>query len=243
MARGRLVIVGFGRIGKEYLSLFSPAFDVTVVSSREVSKDVRTRGGKVSTSLAQALAGAEFVALTVPLSALSETVSKLNPLVSQTVVAFDACSAQVEARRVMANLACSSFGLHGWNEATTVVCGDAPTLIVEHLEKRGLQVLQMTPEEHDRRNAVIGGAQFIALGMREAWGSDARGALAGSPLGRKLLACVEHVESNSPATYVETQVANHFTVTERRRIIDHFVGYDQRLASQKPITPPSIDEV
>lgn len=239
MSTKHMTVIGFGIMGKEYARLFAQDFQVGVISSRDVSSEIQQVGAHHLHDFERAIAASAYVAITAPLESLAEIVERINGCVSPQTVVFDACSAKVPAMKILRRLTCRYFGAHILSKDTVAVFGEIAPEIATCFRKRDITVKHMTPEEHDRRNAVVGMAHFVALATDDTLTSDDKADLSESGAGRKLLSLIEHVTSNAPSTYRETQMDNPFMKANRVRLLDAFRRYHEELDRGEFIFHPS----
>ena len=187
-----MAIIGYGTMGREYARLFAKDFEVWAVSSRDVSEIAKRDGAKGTLDLGPAVGRSKYVAITVPLTGIAQVVKRLNAHVDSSAVAFDACSAKVPAMKELKNLKCSYFGTHLLGDRRIAVCGVPNRIVMASLERSGLQIERMSPEEHDRRNDVVGMAQFISLTLANYLSARDREILQGSRLSSLLLSSIDH---------------------------------------------------
>lgn len=109
------------------------------------------------------------------------------------------------------------------------ICGQSDPNIERVLQKQGIAAVRMSSEEHDRQNAIVGMAQFIGLALGRKLSDEDRTILQATKSGQLLLSLVDHIASNVPTTYGETQLDNEFTTKQRARLIEMLQNYDQAL--------------
>lgn len=189
MSKPRLMIIGFGRMGRRFAEVFSEGLDVAVSSTREVSDKVRRIGAVYVDDFDRSVSAADYIFIAVPLRALDSVIERVNCHVRPDTWAFDMCSARVAAAGKMSALKFRWFGLHGGG-----VFGDAPTEILDYLAERGYQFRPMTPEEHDARNGLIAMVHFIGMAMDSILSEDERRTLATSPAAMNLLKLIDHLK-------------------------------------------------
>ncbi len=180
--RPPMTIIGFGRMGQAYAELFTPDFDVSVVSSRNLHTEVSDVGAR-QVDFEEAVVGADYVVPAVPLGALGEVVDKISPLVHPETVVFDTTSVKVKALRTLGGLSCRYFSTHLLSKTEMAICGGTDQLVEEALLRQGVDILHMTPEEHDEANAVMGMAQLIGLALGNELSQEDRTALGRSKSG------------------------------------------------------------
>lgn len=224
MSKSKLMIVGYGRMGRKFAKVFTDAFDVHVYSRRDVGDDIAGSGCTPVADFRSCAASSDYVFLAVPVFELEGYVQQLNSCVRKDACVFDMCSARISAESKMRKLKCRWFGIHAGG-----CFGDPDPRILEFMAGRGVRLQRMSAEEHDRRNSLIAMAHFLGMALDDTMNEEDREAFEASPAARNLLALADHLKDNAPATYWESQVCNPFTVRQRRRLIDSLADYSDRL--------------
>ena len=132
MSKSKMMVIGYGKIGRRYAEVFSEAFDVHVYSSREVGNDVKELVCAPVVDFDCCAASSNYIFLAVPVYALEGLVERLNRCVRADCRVFDMCSARVSAQTKLNKLKCPWFGIHAGG-----CFGDPDLRILEFLEKRG----------------------------------------------------------------------------------------------------------
>lgn len=224
MSKSKMMVVGYGKIGRRYAQVFSEAFDVHVYSSREVGDDVKELGCKPVVDFDCCAASSDYIFLAVPVYALEGLVERLNRCVRTDCRVIDMCSARLSAKTRLKKLKCRWFGIHAGG-----CSGDPDLHILEFLAKKDHNYRRMSAEEHDRRTSLIAMAHFVGLPLEDMMSDEDREGFATSPAARNLLRLVDHLKNNAPATYWESQVCNPFTGRHRRRLIESMANYSAKL--------------
>ena len=231
-----MLVIGFGRMGRKFAKVFSERFDVYVASSRNVSDAVAEIGCQQADSYSQAVAAAEYLFIAVPIHALDEVIEQVNSYVRSGAIAFDMCSARVIAGQKMDKLSCSWFGLHAEG-----VFGDADPTIIEFLAEKGYRYRPMSADEHDRRNSINAVAHFIGMTLDEFLSEKDKETF--GPAGANLVKLIDHLRSNAPVTYWESQICNPYTSDQRNRLVSALEEYSERLSRGDFPFSPSLSEV
>lgn len=224
MSKSKLMVVGYGRMGRKFAKVFTEAFDVHVFSRRDVGDDIVESGCTQVSDFNSCAASSDYVFLAVPVFELEGYVQRLNSCMRADACVFDMCSARISAESKMRKLKCRWFGMHAGGGF-----GDPDPRILEFMAGRGVRFQRMSAEAHDRRNGVIAMAHFVGMALDDLMNEEDRDAFETSPAARSLLALVDHLKDNAPATYWESQVCNPFTGKHRRRLIDFMAEYSDRL--------------
>ncbi len=224
MSKSKLMVVGYGRMGRKFAKVFTRGFDVHVYSLRDVGDDIAKSGCTPVTDFDSCAASSDYVFLAVPVFALEGYVQRLNRCIGRDACVFDMCSARISAEYKMRNLKCRWFGVHAGG-----CFGDPDPRILEFIAGRGVRFQRMSAEEHDRRNSLIAMAHFLGMALDDMMNEEDREAFEASPAARNLLALVDHLKDNAPATYWESQMCNPFTGSSRHRLIDFMIDCSDRL--------------
>ncbi|MGD9332996.1 MAG: prephenate dehydrogenase/arogenate dehydrogenase family protein [Desulfobacterales bacterium] len=163
-------VIGFGRFGA--LAVRYLAQDCRVfVCSRSQPKAAIEAVGATKVSLDEACAQS-YLILCVPISAMQETLVKIAPRLAQGTVVIDVCSVKEYPMAWMHDLLpkhARILGTHpmfGPDSAANalkgckiVLCNDSADdghyrKIVDYLVRKELEVIEATPEEHDRQIAI-----------------------------------------------------------------------------------------
>ena len=231
MGLPNMVVIGLGRMGRKFAEIFSEGFEVHVISSRNVSDIVAEIGCDQASSFSQAVSDAEYLFLPVPIHALDEVIEKVNSYVRPNAVAFEMCSARVVAGQKMEKLSCNWFGLHAGG-----IFGDGDSRIIEFLAEKGYRYRPMSADEHDRRNSINSLAHFVGMTLDELLSEEDRSAL--GPAGSNLVKLIDHLRSNAPVTYWESQICNPYAKDQRTKLVSAFEAYSERLsAGEFPFCP------
>ena len=184
-----ICVVGFGRFGA--LTARYLAQDGRVlVSSGSRGADAIEAVGAVKAGLEE-VCRQPFVVLCVPISALRSTLARIAPLLAPGSVVIDVCSVKVHPiawmqERLPAHAAIlGTHPMFGPDSAADslvnrkmVLCnvttpGEVYDSIKTYLSDKGLEIIEATPEEHDRQIAVslslthFIGRSLSAFGARE----------------------------------------------------------------------------
>jgi prephenate dehydrogenase len=178
-------LIGYGRFGRLTVKHLSPDFKV-MVHTRDIDKeaDVFAAGGRL-VSLEEACAQ-RIVILCVPISAMQATLRQITPFLANNALVVDVCSVKVYPTQWMRQLLPESMQIlathpmFGPDSAAKSLLGHKIVLCPERivsgsfrkirawLERKGLQVIETSPAEHDRKIAVsLSLTHFIGRGLSE----------------------------------------------------------------------------
>lgn len=174
-------IIGFGRFGELLAHYLSKDFTVLVSSHSKDAATVAVTGAALASL--EETCSCDLVIPAVPISTFEETIKKIAPLVNSNVV-VDVCSVKEYPVRIMDNYLAAETGIlathpmFGPDSAGESVAGQKivlhPVRIVSelynciktYLYENELQIIEVTPEEHDRqiaRSQVL--THFIGRGL------------------------------------------------------------------------------
>ena len=225
VSQSKLMIIGFGRIGKKFAEIFADGFEVRVSSRRDVRKDVNCVGAHYVEDFGETVGSSDYIFLAVPIHALDSVIEQVNRWAQPGTWAFDMCSARVAAAERMSTVKCRWFGLHAGG-----VFRKAPDEIIDYLAQKGHRFRPMAPEEHDLRNSVVAMVHFIGMATESILSQEDRRILTmSSPTAGHLLRLIEHLRKNSPDTYWESQLCNPFTRGQRQRLLKGLAEYAEAL--------------
>ena len=103
--------------------------------------------------------------------------------------------------------------------------------MTEFFHRRGISINCMSPEEHDRINAVIGLGHFVGLSLGQFLRDDEKDILAGIGSGSKVMALVNYLVGNRPTTWRETQIDNQYSKERRAELIKALIQYHDSLSN------------
>jgi len=177
-------IVGFGRFGALAARYLAADCRVVVYSGSQPASVIEATGAS-KTSLEE-VCRQPFIILCVPISAMRRTLQTIAPLVSPETVVIDVCSVKLNPIAWMQDLlppGIAILGTHpmfGPDSAADSLLGRKIVLcnvstpegtypkIFSYLVEKGLDVIEATPEEHDRQIAVsLSLTHFIGRSLAE----------------------------------------------------------------------------
>lgn len=221
-------IIGFGSFGKLAADIIDPHTEVKIYSPRSVVPD------RWAASLSE-VARADFVVLSIPLTAYSEFLPTLKPLLGQSSVVIDICSVKVRPMELLQELLpgqplVATHPLFGPESAaksvkgfTLVVCPEssdpeALETISEFARLQGIEVVRMTAEEHDQEMATVHGLTFfIAQSLVDMGLHSTRLA---TPSFKKLLQLAELEQHHSLELFQTIQAGNPKAAAVRHRFLE-----------------------
>lgn len=224
-----MTIVGFGPMGKRFTNIFQNEFEVQISSTRNISQELANFKASYVKDRESALSKANYIFLAIPLSALSELVREINIHALDDVVVIDCCSARVPAERLLEKLHCKHFGIHDLKSGEYCITGKINSEMSDFFYRNKITTQEMSAEEHDKINSIIGVGHFIGLSLDTYLSREEREVLAGISSGSKLLALVDHFTGNESATWSETQIENEYTKKKRADLLKALNDYHDAL--------------
>lgn len=222
-------VIGWGRMGKNAARLFWPWLQVTVVSRRDVRREVEAVGAVFADRKDRALKAADFVFLAVPVDIIQKWTARINRYTRSDCVIMDCCTARVAAEEALKNIQRKRFGIPEIRRGTIPVIGNPDERIARYLGKWGCKLQPMTAEEYDRSNTDAGIAHFLGMALDLYLDDAQRNRLKTAKSGAFLLQLIEHLKGNSPTTYRETQVLNAYMSEARKGLIKVLENTDKEL--------------
>lgn len=181
-------VIGFGRFGALTARYLARDYAVRVYSGSRSAAAIKAVGA-AKASLAEVCAQ-PYLVLCVPISAMQGTLSQIAPLVSPGAVVMDVCSVKtypIEWMRALLPDHVGILGTHpmfGPDSAADTLEGRKMVLcnvttpdevygkIQAYLAGKGLDLIEATPEAHDRQIAVsLSLTHFIGRSLAE-FGAD-----------------------------------------------------------------------
>ena len=178
-------LIGYGRFGRLTVKNLATDFDVAVhTRNPDKGPDIADAGGRL-VSIEEA-AAQRFVILCVPISAMRRTLRIIKPLLKPDAVVVDVCSVKVYPAQWMKDLLpptveiLATHPMFGPDSAARSVSGHKIVLCPERISperyqkikhwlvKKGLNLIETSPEEHDRKIAVsLALTHFIGRSLAE----------------------------------------------------------------------------
>jgi prephenate dehydrogenase len=224
------IIGGAGKMGR-WLSRFllEDEFRVTIADANEknLADAGRRLGVAIAASNIDALRGADFILLCVPIETLEEVLEEIGPHVQSAQVVIDITSTKerpvdlmhryIENGRILG--AHPLFGpgagsIANKNVVLTPTDDKEATLadkVTAYLQAKGARVSRMSPQEHDETmSLVLGLSHFIALVAADTLLSSGEirpMETSGSSTYKVLLTLIESVLSEDPELYASLQMS------------------------------------
>lgn len=227
-----LGIVGFGSFGRFMVEHLRSRFEIRVHDLRDVEEDARRLGVEAAT-LAEVV-DSETLVLAVPVQAMESVLQKLAAESRWPKLVVDVGSVKVKPLALMDRyvprrvdvvgthpMFGPQSGRHGIAGLKIVLC-PLRCSGLDHLREllaRDLQldVIEMTPEAHDRQIAYIQGlTHWIAKALREVTLPDLNLA---TPAYRHLLKIEEILREDSAALFRTIQSENPFSAEARAELL------------------------
>lgn len=236
-------LIGFGRIGRLLVRHFSRDARIFVSDVKPDARAVRALGATPAT-LAQACAQ-DVVVLCVPMAAFEGVARSIKGLLKPGALVVDVCSVKEHPVRVMKRYFPKNVGLlathpnFGPDSAADSLVGRKIVLCKvrmknadynrakKALQRKGLDVIEMTPREHDRRMASslvlthFIGRSLVAYGAKPT-GVDTEGY-------KRLLRILETVQNDSWELFEDMNRFNAFAAPMRRRFLAALKATDRRV--------------
>jgi prephenate dehydrogenase len=237
-------LIGFGRIGRLLARHFARDLKIFVYDPKLDPRAARAAGATPAT-LAEACAQ-DVVVLCVPIAAFEGLTRRIKGLVRPGALVVDVCSVKEHPVRAMRRHLPKSVSLlathpnFGPDSAADSLQGRKIVLCrvrmkdadyrraKRALQGKGLEVVEMTPREHDRRMASslvlthFIGRSLIAYGAKPT-GVDTEGY-------KRLLRILETVQNDSWELFEDMNHYNAFAAPMRRRFLAALRATDRRVA-------------
>lgn len=236
-------VIGFGRLGRLLVKHF--AYDARLfVSDPKLDKRLARKLGATPVSFADACAQ-DIVVLCVPMAEFEGVVKKMRPFVKPGALVVDTCSVKEHPVRVMKRWLPKSVELlathpnFGPDSAAESLKGRKLVLCRVRmtaaryaaakrvLSRKGLELVEMTPRDHDRRMASslvlthFIGRSLIAYGAKTT-GVDTEGY-------KRLLRILETVQNDSWQLFADMNRFNAGAAPMRKRFVNALKSVDAKV--------------
>lgn len=241
-----LGIIGFGNFGKFAALHLKAHFDVSVFDAGNIQSEAKKIGVKPA-SLEKA-AGGDVVLLSVPVQNLEDALLKIRPSLKKDAIVLDVCSVKEKPAQLMDQhlpAGVQAIGTHplfgpqsgkdGLTGLQIVICpirADAKTVEKTRafLKRLGLDVLDMTPAEHDEWMAKTQAlAHYVGRAAKELDLPKAPFRLATYDA---FLHLRDFVKDDSDALFGTIQDENPHAANERKRLRGKLDEIEKRLAER-----------
>lgn len=242
-----LSIIGFGQFGKFAAQILKPYFDILISSKNDHSREAKKMGFKFVSS--EEAARADFIVLAMPISAVQDALKQISPYVKNGATIIDTCSIKVnpvkhmkkylpENTKIVAAhpLFGPQSGKHGIKGLKIVIwpiriSGKEYNKIKAFLKKLELEIIEMTPEEHDKTVALWQAlTHFIAKGIIK---TNLNASKILTPSSQKLISAVSDVKDDSKFLFYDIQKLNPFAKKMREKLIKNLTEINKSLAFPK----------
>lgn len=180
-----LCIIGYGRLGETLADILKDYFDISILDSNTQRADLAASKG-FSVISKPDLSSIYAIILCVPISKFETTIETIKPHIAADAVVMDTCSVKVMPARVMTEELPDSIqiiathplfgpdsinrGLSSLSIVTYPVQANSETFAAwdKLWSQTGLNVINTTPEEHDKTTAyTLGMTHFFGRIMGE----------------------------------------------------------------------------
>ncbi len=223
------IIGGSGKMGRFFAGLLLKDGREVVITGRNREKLQEARrqlGVKTTLSYAEAVSGADYVLLSVPIESFEEVVREISPCIQRGQAVMDVTSTKVLPVEIMhkylktgsvlgthplfgpgaGSLANQNFVLTPTSEEEAALAQK----VEKYLESRGARVTRMTPLEHDETMSfVLGLSHFIAIVAADTLLSSGKlkpMEATASTTYKVLLTMIQSVLSEDPELYASLQM-------------------------------------
>ncbi|MFN8546863.1 MAG: prephenate dehydrogenase/arogenate dehydrogenase family protein [Candidatus Eisenbacteria bacterium] len=226
-------IVGYGRFGRLLARVLSPRGRVAVCDRSQIELDPAERAAGIEALPLPEVALARLVLLAVPIRVLEATTRELAPHLRRGTIVADTASVKVwPARWLLAHLdpeveAIATHPLFGPDSARDGVRGCKlfiaplrlrhPRALRRMLDELGLEVIEATPDEHDREMAETQAlTHWLGRGLEEFGAGPRRLDTLGY---RRLLEILEYVRHDSIELFQDLERFNPHAEAARARFL------------------------
>ena len=242
-SRKKIAIIGFGRFGQLMAKYLSEDFEVYVSSSRKIRNSIR-KTGAIPASLKDAC-NKDFVIPAVPISQFESVLKSIGPLLRKNSLVVDVCSVKEYPVKLMKRILpknvqiLATHPLFGPDSAADSLKGRKIVIcrvrindklyarIKNFLKKKGLSVLEMSPQKHDEEIAKsLLLTHFIGRGLIESKASSLEVATEGY---NKLIEVLNNVKHDSWQLFEDMNRFNKYAKETRQNFIKSIEKINRKL--------------
>lgn len=250
-----LGLIGCGAFGTFMLRHLTPFFRVRVFDKLRDLQEVRETYNVEQASLAE-VAQADIVLLAVPVQELEELTLAIGPTLAPGTLVLDVASVKLKAAQILertlpdqVDIVCThplfgpqsgKNGIAGLNIAVCPIRGERAGAVIAFLRERlSLNVIETTPERHDRELAYVQGlTHLIAKILVQIDVSDIKQTTRTWEL---LMQSVEIVRYDSEQLFQAIESENPFVGEAKTRFFDAARNLERRLSRQVEDLQPKRD--
>ena len=242
----RVGILGYGRFGRALGSLLAEAG----IAHRAFDPNVEVPVEYAAASLREVVSGATFVVVAVPVARMRAALTDLAPHLNASQVVLDVGSVKVRPAAALSEIMgdaipwCATHPLFGplslalaERPLRVVVCPapahpGAALLVTRLYERIGCEVIEQTPESHDRVMAHTHALTFfVAKGMIDA-GAGMEVPFA-PPSFQAIARTIETVRSDAGHLFAAIAHDNPFAAEARKQLVGALSSIDRALDAQE----------
>ncbi len=239
----KIAIIGFGRFGKLLSEILSPYGDIFIISQNEIKNE------NIQQIQYRDLKNIDWVIPAVPISALKETLIKINPYLKKDSLVMDVCSVKVvPCKWLEYNISKDAqiIGTHpmfgpdsaknGTEGLQMVIC---PLRISDNnlnklkkiLNDLKLKIIETTPEDHDQQTAIsLAMVHFLGRALGKLNIKNIKITSLGF---ERLLAVNETVENDTWQLFLDMHKYNPYTGEVRENLIKSLNDLNNKIKAQE----------
>jgi len=236
-----LGIIGFGRFGQLAANHLKHHFEVYVYDCNDKKRKAELLN--VEFTDFKECAQCDIVVLCVPISSFQMVLEKTIPYLKKGATLFDVCSVKEEPVQLMKRLIpdeCNCFGTHplfGLDTAKNdlknkkiVICPIRSKKIKDiesFLSDLGLDVIKISPEEHDRQMAKsLALIHFLGRALENIQVEKVKTT---TPTHEMFMELVEIVKNDSKQLFIDMHKYNKYASEIRKKLICELMSIDEEL--------------
>ncbi len=242
----KIGIIGFGDFGKLCVKHLSGVADTVVASRSSSNAGAIEKAGARFVALDDLARSCDVVVLAVPLSAYEALLREVCPLMPDGALLVDTCSVKLEPRRLMLHYArpavdvLTTHPLFGPQTAHQSLAGHKIVLdfvrvahratITRFLESFGLEVVELSADEHDREMAWVQALTFfVGRGVSTLRPPDSK---LGTNYYGELMDLVDLDRLQSEDLFMTVERGNPYAAKMRQRLIGQLKDLDASIEGE-----------
>lgn len=239
----KIGIIGFGRFGQLTAKMLKASHEVKVFDKLDKSKQAKDIGVKLTTL--DNVCKQKFIILAVPISQINRVLEQIKNRITKGSIVMDTCSVKEYPVKLMQQILpkdveliashpmfgpdSAKYGLKGLQMifSPLMVKKENFNKIKKIFRSLGLQIIEMTPEEHDKQSAVsLALVHFIGRSLEKMKIEPQSITSMGF---ERLLKVCETVTNDTWQLFEDMQNYNRFTKPLRKKFIKIAQDIDKKL--------------
>lgn len=244
-------VIGYGSFGKLLVELLSRHMSVKVFDRKGVTAADLPESATAVQNMSD-IKGVEAIFIATGLNSVEDICRELIPLVNKDTIVADVCSVKVEPSRIMSRIlggTCQLLATHPLFGPQTILkpadtigqklvwhelgAGDFTAIRALFADLLGVEIVEMTPEAHDKEMAWVHGLTFFT--GRALLDMDPPRSTLGTNYYQKLIDLVTVESEHSEELFMTIQRGNPYTDEIRQQFMQTLQKYEDKIREDKTL--------